>query len=54
MCVHGVSVFDGDMRVLFEKSRFMSEGFFHSLDDHDGALGVFRACQNEGCVLCEQ
>lgn len=34
MCVHGVIVYDGEVRVMFVKSKFISAGFNPSIDDY--------------------
>lgn len=54
MCVDGGHVLDGNVRVLFVKSGFISRGFFSSLDDYDRALNVLRALSVEESVKVEQ
>lgn len=54
MCVNGVRLFHGDVRVVFVRSGFISGGFCRSSEACDGALSVLIAWGTEGCVLCEQ
>lgn len=54
MYLHGVSVFDGKLRMLLVRSGFISGRLFSYLDDFDGALNVHRALITEICVLREQ
>lgn len=43
MCVDGVGVLDGNVRIVFAKSGTISGGFRLSLDDYDAASIVLRA-----------
>lgn len=54
MCVDGVRLFNGDVRMVSVKSRIISGGFYSSVCDYDAILNVFSARQTEGFVLREQ
>lgn len=49
-----VSVFDGDARAVFARSRLRVGGFCTSSADYDGNLKEPRAWQAEQCVLREK
>lgn len=45
MCLDGVPVSDGDVRMVFVMSALISGGFCSCLDDYDGTLSIPRAWQ---------
>lgn len=51
VCLNGVRVLDGDVRMVCVRSGFRSEGYLFSWDGYPGALNVLRAWGTERCVL---
>lgn len=54
MCVDGLRVIDGNVRMVFVKSSFIPEGCLSSLHDYDRALNIVRASTVEGFAKHER